>query len=172
MLKQKDHTNLMPIATKSSRINISKESKTKSIAEIFSKNLVSGDILLLNGELGVGKTTFVKYLINSFQYKFNQSITEIPSPTFNFVNEYQLKKLIIKHYDLYRINDESDLKNLGIYEIENNQITLIEWPKIIKNNKLRKSIDLFFEYDEDYKKRFLTLSSINNINYLNEFESI
>ena len=153
----------MPIATKSSRINISKESKTKFIAEIFSKNLVFGDILLL-------KTTFVKYLINSFQSKFKQSITEIPSPTFNLVNEYQLKKLIIKHYDLYRINNESDLKNIGIYEIENNQITLIEWPKIIKNNKLGKFIDLSFEYDEDYKKRILTISSINNISYLNEFE--
>ena len=162
----------MPIATKSSRINISKESKTKSIAEIFSKNLISGDILLLNGDLGVGKTTFVKYLINSFQSRFNHSITAIPSPTFNFVNEYQLKKLIIKHYDLYRINNKSDLKNLGIYEIENNQITLIEWPKIIKNNKLGKFIDLSFEYDDDYKKRFLTISSINNIGYLNEFESI
>ena len=162
----------MPIATKSSRINISKESKTKLIAEIFSKNLVSGDILLLNGDLGVGKTTFVKYLINSLQYKFNESITEIPSPTFNFVNEYQLKKLIIKHYDLYRINNKSDLKNLGIYEIENNQITLIEWPEIIKNNKFGKFIDLSFEYDEDFKERFLTLSSINNISYLNEFESI
>ena len=55
----------MPIATKSSRINISKESKTKSIAEIFAKNLISGNILLISGELGVGKTTFVKYLINS-----------------------------------------------------------------------------------------------------------
>ena len=162
----------MPIATKSSRINISKESKTKSIAEIFAKNLISGDILLFTGELGVGKTTFIKYLINSFQKNYNQAITEIPSPTFNLVNEYQIKKLIIKHYDLYRLNSEDDLKNIGIFENIINQITLIEWPKIIKNNKLGKFIDLSFEYDEDYKKRFLTLSSINNISYLNEIESI
>ena len=64
MLKQKDLINQMPIATKSSRINISKESKTKLIAEAFSKTLISGDILLLNGELGVGKTTFVNDLLN------------------------------------------------------------------------------------------------------------
>ena len=162
----------MHTATKSSRINISKESKTKSIAEIFAKNLISGDILLFTGELGVGKTTFIKYLINSFQKNYNQAITEIPSPTFNLVNEYQIKKLIIKHYDLYRLNNEDDLKNIGIFENIINQITLIEWPKIIKNNKLEKFIDLFFEYDEDYKKRFLTLSSINNISYLNEIETI
>ena len=160
----------MPIATKSSRINISDEKKTKLIAEIFSKNIKSGDTLLFSGELGVGKTTFIKYLINSLQLIFNQSITEIPSPTFNLVNEYQLEKLIIKHYDLYRINDEKELDNLGIFENNIDQIILIEWPKIIKHYKLKNTIDLLFEYDEDYNKRFLTLSSTNNISYLNEFK--
>ena len=160
----------MPIATKSSRINISDEKKTKLIAEIFSKNIKSGDTLLFSGELGVGKTTFIKYLINSLQLIFNQSITEIPSPTFNLVNEYQLEKLIIKHYDLYRKNDEKELDNLGIFENNIDQIILIEWPKIIKHYKLKNAIDLFFEYDEDYNKRFLTLSSTNNISYLNEFK--
>ena len=160
----------MPIATKSSRINISDEKKTKLIAEIFSKNIKSGDTLLFSGELGVGKTTFIKYLINALQLIFNQSITEIPSPTFNLVNEYQLEKLIIKHYDLYRINDEKELDNLGIFENNIDQIILIEWPKIIKHYKLKNIFDLFFEYDEDYNKRFLTLSSTNNISYLNEFK--
>ena len=160
----------MPIATKSSRINISDEKKTKLIAEIFSKNIKSGDTLLFSGELGVGKTTFIKYLINALQLIFNQSITEIPSPTFNLVNEYKLEKLIIKHYDFYRINDEKELDNLGIFENNIGQIILIEWPKIIKHYKLKNAIDLFFEYDEDYNKRFLTLSSTNNISYLNEFK--
>ena len=160
----------MPIATKSSRINISDEKKTKLIAEIFSKNIKSGDTLLFSGELGVGKTTFIKYLINSLQLIFNQSITEIPSPTFNLVNEYKLEKLIIKHYDFYRINDEKELDNLGIFENNIGQIILIEWPKIIKHYKLKNIFDLFFEYDEDYNKRFLTLSSTNNISYLNEFK--
>ena len=160
----------MPIATKSSRINISDEKKTKLIAEIFSKNIKSGDTLLFSGELGVGKTTFIKYLINSLQLIFNQSITEIPSPTFNLVNEYKLEKLIIKHYDFYRINDEKELDNLGIFENNIGQIILIEWPKIIKHYRLKNTIDLFFEYDEDYNKRFLTLSSTNNISYLNEFK--
>ena len=160
----------MPIATKSSRINISDEKKTKLIAEIFSKNIKSGDTLLFSGELGVGKTTFIKYLINALQLIFNQSITEIPSPTFNLVNEYQLEKLIIKHCDLYRINDEKELDNLGIFENSIDQIILIEWPKIIKHYKLKNAIDLFFEYDEDYNKRFLTLPSTNNISYLNEFK--
>tara|TARA_B100000214_G_C23881426_1_gene587426 strand:+ start:170 stop:655 length:486 start_codon:yes stop_codon:yes gene_type:complete len=161
----------MPIATKSSRINISKESKTKLIAEEFSKNLISGDILLLNGELGVGKTTFVKYLINSFQINFKKSLTEIPSPTFNIVNEYNLEKITIKHFDFYRISDEKELENLGIFEDNRDQIILIEWPKIIVNNhKLKNSINLLFEYEEDYKKRFITFSSTRNISFLDVFK--
>tara|TARA_B100000686_G_C16551361_1_gene842725 strand:- start:154 stop:636 length:483 start_codon:yes stop_codon:yes gene_type:complete len=160
----------MPTATKSSRINISKEEKTKSVAEKISKNLKANDILLLHGELGVGKTTFIKYLINYLQQSRNQPITEIPSPTFNLIYEYELEKLIIKHYDLYRIENEKELINLGILEQDINQITLIEWPKITKNFDLKNTIDLFFEYNEDYNKRFLTISSNNNFNFLNELK--
>tara|TARA_B100001245_G_C22866565_1_gene416745 strand:- start:1118 stop:1603 length:486 start_codon:yes stop_codon:yes gene_type:complete len=161
----------MLTATKSSRINISEEGKTKSIAEAFSKNINLGDILFFNGELGVGKTTFIKYLINFLQKKNNQIITEIPSPTFNLINEYYLDSIIIKHYDLYRIIDERELDNLGIFESINDQITLIEWPKIINNHKLKNKIELFFEYDADYKDRFISvLSTNNNISFLNEFK--
>ena len=116
MLQQKDLINQMLIATKSSRINISEEIKTESIAKVFSNNIKVGDAILLRGELGVGKTTFARYLINFLQIKNKQSVTEISSPTFNLVHEYQLGSLIIKHYDLYRINDEKELNNIGIYE--------------------------------------------------------
>tara|TARA_Y100000590_G_scaffold388805_1_gene463441 strand:+ start:275 stop:757 length:483 start_codon:yes stop_codon:yes gene_type:complete len=160
----------MLTATKSSRINISEEKKTKYIAEIFSKNIEVGNFLFFNGELGVGKTTFIKHLINFLQKKNKQSITEIPSPTFNLVNEYQLNSLIIKHYDLYRINDEKELKSLGFFEDNADQITLIEWPEIIKNYKIKNIINLNFEYDEDYNKRFLTISSNIKINFLDEFK--
>ena len=160
----------MLTATKSSRINISKEGSTKNIAEIFSKNIKVGDILFLKGELGVGKTTFVKYLINILQKKNNQSILEIPSPTFNLVHEYDLGSLVIKHCDFYRINDEKELVSLGIFENINDQITIIEWPKFIKKYEIKNKIELFFEYDEDYKKRFITVSSTNNISFLNEFK--
>ena len=93
----------MLIATKSSRINISEEIKTKSIAEVFSNNIKAGDTLFLRGELGVGKTTFIIYVINFLQKKNKQSITEVSSPTFNIVHEYQLSSLIIKHYYIYQL---------------------------------------------------------------------
>ena len=160
----------MLTATKSSRINISEEGKIKSIAEMFSNNIKVGNVIFFKGELGVGKTTFIKYLINFLQKKNNQIITEITSPTFNLINEYYLDSIIIKHYDLYRIIDERELDNLGIFESINDQITLIEWPKIINNHKLKNKIELFFEYDADYKKRFISVSSTSNISFLNEFK--
>ena len=160
----------MHTATKSSRINISEEDKTKSIAEIFSRNIKVGNVILFKGEFGVGKTTFIKYLINFLQRKNRQSITEIPSPTFNLVNEYNLENFVIKHYDLYRINNEKELINLSIFEDDSDQITLIEWPEIIKNYKTNNIIDLIFEYDEEYNKRFLTISSKNKVSFLDEFK--
>ena len=158
----------MLIATKSSRINISEEKKTKAIAKIFAKNIKVGDVLFFKGELGVGKTTFIKYLINFLQKDKKYPITEIPSPTFNLVNEYQIDSLILKHYDLYRINNEKELNSIGIFEYNSEQITLIEWPDIIKKNKIKNIINLHFEYDEDYNNRFLNVSSDNKIIFLDE----
>ena len=160
----------MHTATKSSRIDISEEIKTKSIAEIFSNNIKVGDTILLRGELGVGKTTFIRYLINFLQRQNNQSITEISSPTFNLVHEYQLGSLVIKHYDLYRINDEKELANIGIYEDNPDEITLIEWPEKMKKYKTNNILDLNFEYGDEYKKRFLTISTKEKVSFLDEFK--
>ncbi len=160
----------MLIATKSSRIDISEEKKTKSIAKIFSKNIKLGNSLFLKGELGVGKTTFIKHLINFIQIANSQPITEVTSPTFNLVNEYQIDTLILKHYDLYRINNEKELISIGLFEDNSKQITLIEWPELIKNNKIKNIIDLYFEYDENYNSRFLTISSNKKISFLDEFK--
>ena len=60
--------------------------------------------------MGVGKTTFVRYLINQFQKDKNINITEVTSPTFNLLNEYEINDLVIKHYDLFRLKDESEIK--------------------------------------------------------------
>ena len=160
----------MLIATKSSRINISDEIKTKSIAKVFSNNIKVGDTIFLRGELGVGKTTFVRYLINFLQIKKKQSITEISSPTFNLIHEYQLGSIIIKHFDLYRINDEKELTNIGIYEDNLDEIRLIEWPEKMKKNYTNSIIDLNFEYDDEYNKRFLTIASNNKVSFLDEIK--
>ena len=159
----------MLIATRSGKINISKEKDTKLVAERLSKLINLGDFILLTGNLGVGKTTFTKYIINSFQRINRQVISEVPSPTFNITNEYQIKKILIKHYDLYRIKNESELINLGIQENLKKQITLVEWPEIVKKLKIKNSISLIFKYNKSYTERYLTIISKNK-KIINEFK--
>ncbi len=159
----------MLIATRSGKINISKEKDTKLVAERLSKLINLGDFILLTGNLGVGKTTFTKYIINSLQRINRQQISEVPSPTFNITNEYQIKKILIKHYDLYRIKNEKELNNLGIQENLKKQITLVEWPEVAKKLKIKNSISLIFKYNKNYTERYLTIISKNK-QLINEFK--
>ncbi len=159
----------MLIATKGGKINISEEKDTKSVAEKFSKLIKQGDFILLSGNLGVGKTTFIKYIINSLQKANKQKISEVTSPTFTVINEYQIKKILIKHYDLYRIKNKKELNNLGIQENLKDQITLVEWPEMVKKIKIKNSINLKFEYKKNYTERYLSIISKNK-KFLNEFQ--
>ncbi len=159
----------MLIATRSGKINISKEKDTKLVAERLCKLINVGDFILLAGNLGVGKTTFIKYIINFLQRINRQKISEVPSPTFNITNEYQIKKISIKHYDLYRIKNQKELNNLGIQENLKKQITLIEWPEIVKKLKIKNSISLIFKYNKSYTERYLTIISKNK-KIINEFK--
>ncbi len=159
----------MLIATRSGKINISKEKDTKLIAERLCKHINLGDFILLTGNLGVGKTTFIKYIINSLQRINRQKLSEVPSPTFNIINEYQIKKILIKHLDLYRIKNEKELNNLGIQENIKKQITLVEWPEIVKKLNIKNSIRLIFEYNKNYTERYLTIISKKK-KIINEFK--
>ena len=146
----------MHIATKGSKIDISSEKKTEDLAKKINRKLKPGDILFLHGEMGVGKTTFVKYLINDFQLKFDEKLTEVTSPTFNIMNEYKISNLIIKHYDLYRLKSAEEINDLNLFENNSESILLIEWPQIIKN-KPNSLIEIFFEYENDYQNRFIKI---------------
>ena len=136
----------MPIAIKDSKIDITSEKLTKELAKEFTKYLKGGEFVFLYGEMGVGKTTFVKYFINEYQKINNLTHTEITSPTFSLLNEYQVKDIRIKHYDLFRINKKEDINNLDIFEKDNKLITLIEWPQLIADKQDIKFITLTFNY--------------------------
>ena len=136
----------MPIAIKDSTIDITSEKLTKELAKEFSKYLKGGEFVFLYGEMGVGKTTFIKYFINEYQKINNLKQTEITSPTFSLLNEYQVKDIRIKHYDLFRINRKEDINNLDIFEKDNKLITLIEWPQLIADKQDIKFITLTFNY--------------------------
>ena len=163
-----DLTNQMPIATKSSKIDISLEKNTEAISKKFSNFIKKGDIVFFYGEIGVGKTTFIKYLINNLQLKSELKLTEIPSPTFNIVNEYQIGEIVVNHYDLFKIKDPKELYNIGIFENNSELVTFVEWPEII-SDKPKKIIELYFSYEDNFKRRNLEIFSEHRKEIINEF---
>ena len=138
--------------------------KISSIRELgkitnkIKKKLSPGDTVFLYGEIGVGKTTFSRLLINSYEKEYKIKKSEVLSPTFNIVFEYEIKKFKIKHFDLYRLKSNRDINNIGLFENSEQSITLIEWPELIKD-KPQNRFDLFFEYEEDYNERSLIIKS-------------
>ena len=150
----------MPIATKSDKIKLSSEKNTEELAAKFLNKIKPGDIIFLHGEIGVGKTTFVRYLVNKFQKENKLEITEVTSPTFNLLSEYQINQTKINHYDLFRLKSSEEINNLDLFGDSKNSITLIEWPQIIKE-KPKNLIELFFEYEKNHQTRSIQIKGLN-----------
>ena len=149
----------MRIATKSSKIDLSSENKTEELAKKISKKLKPKDIIYLYGEMGVGKTTFVRYLINEFQKKNKLQITEVTSPTFNILCEYDIDQIKINHYDLFRLKTKEEILNLDLFNDISNTITFIEWPQII-DKKPDNLIEFDFKYEENHQKRSVQIKGL------------
>ena len=111
----------------------------EKLATNLCKDISVGDICLFQGELGAGKTTFVRLLINNL-YLLNNlpKPASINSPTFPILNTYDLNSLQIYHYDLYRIQNLKELEELDFFENLNNNITFIEWPEMLISLPLNK----------------------------------
>jgi len=126
---------------------------TKNFSKKISDILEKGGVIFLYGDIGVGKTTFVRFFINHLEKKNNIKKSDILSPTFNIVYEYEVKKVKIYHYDLYRLKSYNDIIELGIFESFKDNIKIIEWPELIKK-KPRDRIDIFLKYSkkEDARK--------------------
>ena len=139
-------------------MKISSIRELEKITDKIKKILSPGDVVFLYGEIGVGKTTFARLLINSFENEKKIKKSEVLSPTFNIVFEYKIKDFTVKHYDLYRLKNEVDIKNIGLFENSDRSIILIEWPELIKKKPLNR-IDLFFEYSQDMNERFLNIKT-------------
>ena len=150
----------MPIATKSDKIELSSEKNIEELAGKFLNKIKPGDIIFLYGEIGVGKTTFVRYLVNKFQKENKLEITEVTSPTFNLLSEYQINQIKINHYDLFRLKSSEEIINLDLFGDSKNSITLIEWPQMIKE-KPKNLIELFFEYEKDHLSRSIQIKGLN-----------
>ena len=151
----------MPTAIKNSKIDITSEKSTRELAEKLTSYFKGGEYIFLYGEMGVGKTTFVKYFINKFQINEQLKLTEVTSPTFNLLNVYETNNFVIKHYDLFRIKKSSEIKDLNIFEKNEKIVTLVEWPQLLKNNNKAKSIDLLFTYENELKNRRVEIKGLN-----------
>ena len=116
-------------------------SLSKKVADKLNKT----DCIYLIGDIGVGKTTFTRFLINYLQEKEGAKITEVLSPTFNLLYEYNLKKYKIMHYDLYRLKNEKELDYLELFSSNEDSIKIIEWPNLIKT-PLTDKLEIRFDY--------------------------
>ena len=118
---------------------------TESIAKKLAKTLLKGDIILLYGELGAGKTFFVNKLC-----KFLNVKSIVNSPSYVLLNEYE-GQFNVYHYDLYRLSTQEEAIELGILERFSEGITIIEWPELIKEYIPKKRIEIQFEHNKDLR---------------------
>jgi len=115
-------------------------SDTEKFAKKISKIINNGVCICLNGKLGIGKTTLVKFII---KYYLDKKI-KVTSPTFSLVNLYETNNLRVWHYDLYRLNHKSEIYNLDI-ELALRDCTIIEWPEIIEDILPNDRINIYFD---------------------------
>jgi tRNA threonylcarbamoyladenosine biosynthesis protein TsaE len=125
---------------------------TENLSKKICKIIKAGDVIFLYGKIGVGKTTFVRFLINNLEIKNGIKKSDVLSPTFNIVYYYTINKITIQHYDLYRLKNNNDILELGMFEDFANHIKLVEWPELIKT-KPKDRIDILFQYSQSMKSR-------------------
>ena len=120
---------------------------TKKFSNNISKFVNSGDIIFLYGEIGVGKTTFVRFFINCLQREKGVEKSDVLSPTFNIVYDYDVSNIKIIHYDLYRLKNYKDISQLGMFETSNDSIKIVEWPELVES-KPKDRVDIQFLYSK------------------------
>ena len=130
------------------------------ISKTILKKLENGDCIFLIGEIGVGKTTFTRQLINNLQNQKGLKETEVLSPTFNLLYEYEIKDIKIMHYDLYRIKKVDELDHLGIFLESEKTIKIIEWPDLIKT-PLTNKLEIHLDYGENDMERKIKIHGLS-----------
>ncbi len=116
-----------------------------------------GTVIYLRGELGAGKTALTKCLIENLFRKNKKKKPIVSSPTFNIVQYYLVtNKLIVAHYDLYRLKKSSDINNIGLYDLEDKMINIIEWPELIKK-KHKNRIEIILKYTKNKDERNVSI---------------
>ena len=141
----------------------------RSISDKIADKVSEDDCIFLIGEIGVGKTTFTRYFINYLQKKKGVKQTEVLSPTFNLLYEYEIKNLKVMHYDLYRIKNKKELTQLGIFGEGINSIKIIEWPELVETN-LPNRLELHLKHSDNENERELSVVGYGKWKEINKDE--
>ena len=128
-------------------MELSSEIDTKKLSKKISKIIKAGDVIFLHGEIGVGKTTFTRFLINHLEVENKIKKSDVLSPTFNIAYDYDIGKIKVYHYDLYRIKSNKDILELGMFDVSKDHIKIVEWPEIIEI-KPKDRIDILLQYSK------------------------
>ena len=136
---------------------------TKNVSIQISKIIQPGDIIFLYGDIGTGKTTFVRFLINNLEVKKGLDTSEVLSPTFNIAYDYNLGDLKIIHYDLYRLKNNNDISQLAIFDNVNEEIKIIEWPELIEAKPIDR-IEMYFKYSSSLDYRLIRIKGFGKWN--------
>ncbi len=121
------------------------------LADIFAKNIVKGDVILLEGPIGIGKTFFSRAIIRARYLIDNLEAEEVPSPTFSLIQGYKLKYFSILHLDLYRLVKETDLFELGIPDIFDDNVTIVEWADMMKNFQPSRVLSVYLSQSDTHE---------------------
>lgn len=125
--------------------------ETKKVANVFAKLLSGGEIILLNGDLGAGKTTFTKFVLETLGVK-----DDVTSPTFTIMHEYKTKKFNIYHFDMYRLSSGAEACEFGmdeyLYSGDKRNIVFVEWAENIKDILNGKFIKINIKLLDDNKR--------------------
>ena len=141
----------------------------RSISDKIADKVSEEDCIFLIGEIGVGKTTFTRYFINYLQQKKGVKQTEVLSPTFNLLYEYDIKNLKVMHYDLYRIKNKKELTELGIFGEGINSIKIIEWPELVETNLVNR-LELYLKHSDKENERELSIKGYGKWKEINKDE--
>lgn len=136
-------------------LTLRSEDDTAALAAALAPVLRAGDVVLLNGQIGAGKTSFARALIRSL----SNEAEEVPSPTFTIVQAYQAPEFEIWHCDLYRLNSYEDTLELGLEEAFDTALCLIEWPDRLAGHEPEGALTLSFSADGELGERTLVISS-------------
>lgn len=141
------------------QIQLANEAETRAFAAALAPLCRIGDALLLEGTLGAGKTAFARAFINALPGPDGEAHhEEVPSPTFTLLQIYERRPAAIWHFDLYRIEHQQDLEELGLDEALAEGITLVEWPDRMGTARPTTALTLTLDYGEEEAMRRLTVS--------------